>query len=54
VVRSIKNVVDDDATLRQELETVSQEKNALVSRLSKVEAERDALSTQVRGRAVDC
>lgn len=50
VVRSIKSTVVDDATLRQELETVSQEKDALVARLAQVEAERDALSTQVRGQ----
>lgn len=48
VVRSIKTTVVEDATLRQEFEAVSQEKDALVARLAQVEAERDALSTQVK------
>ena len=47
VVRSIQRAVGGDVATRQELDAVSKEKDQLAVRLLQVEAERDALSTQV-------
>lgn len=47
-VRSIKNAVDDEASLRQKLEVAIKEKEELASRLARLEAEQSVLSRQAQ------
>lgn len=48
IVRSIKNTVDEEASLRQKLEVAIKEKEELASRLARLEAEQRVLSRQAQ------